>query len=84
MANQTEILMYGALWCGDCRRAKQFFDKHNVAYRWIDLEQNPQEVAVVHKYNDGKQVIPTILFPDGSVLIEPNNSQLAEKLNISM
>ncbi len=77
-----EILMYGATWCGDCVRAKRFFENNRVNYRWIDVQKDPSKVEVVLKYNDGKQVIPTILFPDGSVLIEPSNKQLAEKLGL--
>jgi mycoredoxin len=80
--NSDKIVMYGATWCGDCRRAKKFFDQKGVAYDWIDLEQNPEAVEVVLKHNNGMQSIPTILFPDGEVLVEPSNARLAEKLGL--
>ncbi len=82
MADSIEkrpILMYGATWCGDCRRAKQFFDTRGIDYHWIDLEKVPEAVEVVLKHNNGMQSIPTILFPDGSVLVEPSNRELAVK-----
>ncbi|HEX2914292.1 MAG TPA: glutaredoxin domain-containing protein [Chloroflexia bacterium] len=84
LTNDKQIVMYGATWCGDCRRAKKFFDSHGVAYQWIDLEQNPDAVDVVLEQNGGRQVIPTIFMPDGSILVEPSNAQLAEKLGISL
>lgn len=39
-------------------------------------------MALVEQINHGKRIIPTILFPDGSILVEPSNAQLAEKLNL--
>ena len=77
-----QILMYGATWCPDCRRAKQFFGEHRIQYHYIDLEDEPEEVATVKALNDGRRIIPTIVFPDGSILVEPSNAELAEKLGL--
>jgi glutaredoxin-like protein len=74
------IKMYGAPWCGDCRRAKDFFDRLGVRYDWIDVDQNSDGMKYVEEINDGKRIIPTILFPDGSILVEPSNAELAAKL----
>lgn len=74
------IRMYGAPWCGDCRRAKDFFDRQGVGYEWIDVDQDPEGLKYVEETNDGKRIIPTILFPDGSILVEPSNAELAEKV----
>ena len=37
---------------------------------------------VVQDRNDGKNIIPTIVFPDGSHLAEPTNEELAQKLGL--
>ncbi len=79
---QSEITVYGANWCGDCRRAKKFMDDNGVAYDWVDIENDPAAVDLVLKLNGGKRVIPTIVFEDGSILIEPTNSELASKLGV--
>ena len=79
---QSEITVYGANWCGDCRRAKKFMDDNGVAYDWVDIENDPAAVDLVLKLNGGKRVIPTIVFEDGSILIEPTNSELAGKLGV--
>ncbi|MCA9914184.1 MAG: FAD-dependent oxidoreductase, partial [Anaerolineae bacterium] len=73
------IKVYGATWCPDCRRAKQFFDDHRVPYEWIDITDNEEAIAIVEELNDGNRSIPTILFKDGSVLVEPSNAELAAK-----
>jgi thioredoxin reductase (NADPH) len=78
-----EIVVYGATWCPDCRRAKEFLGSHRIAYRWVDLEENPDQVAEVEARNNGKRVIPTIVFPDGTFVTEPSNDELADRLGLS-
>jgi thioredoxin reductase (NADPH) len=80
--NQQDIKMYGAPWCPDCRRAKQFFGDQRVPFEWINVDDDPDSMKYVEQVNGGKQIIPTIVFKDGSVLVEPTNAELAEKLGI--
>lgn len=77
------ITIYGAYWCPDCRRSKRFLSEHQIAYDWVDIEQDDQARAYVEKLNHGKRIIPTITFGDGSFLVEPSNAELARKLNLS-
>jgi thioredoxin reductase (NADPH) len=77
------IVMYGTTWCPDCKRAKRFLGQQRVQYDWIDVEQDPQAMRLIEEINQGKQVVPTIRFPDGSALAEPSNADLAEKLGIA-
>ncbi|MFQ5576530.1 MAG: mycoredoxin [Anaerolineae bacterium] len=74
------ITVYGAYWCPDCRRSKRFLSEHQIAYRWIDIEQDETARAHVENLNDGKRIIPTITFADGGFLVEPSNAQLAQKV----
>jgi thioredoxin reductase (NADPH) len=76
------IRMYGTAWCSDCKRAKQFFAEQRVAYDFVDVDADPAGRAVVQEHNDGKDIIPTILFDDGSVLVEPSNAELAARLGL--
>ena len=76
------IKVYGTSWCSDCSRAKQFFNEHDISYDWSDIDDQPHLKRVVRDLNDGNEKVPTIVFPDGSILIEPTNSELKDKLNI--
>lgn len=76
----TEITMYGADWCGDCRRTKQYLAKNEISYTWVDVEANPDEIATVMKYNDGRKSIPVVVFPDGTHLTEPSDADMDAKL----
>ena len=79
----TPITVYGASWCPDCRRAKQFLASHRIPYDWIDLEEQPEKAAEVEARNAGKRIIPTIVFADGSFLAEPSNDELADRIGLS-
>lgn len=78
----TGLTVYGATWCPDCRRAKQFLGEQRIHYTWVDIEQDRDGQALVEGANGGKRIIPTIVFPDGSLLVEPSNAELAAKLGI--
>jgi thioredoxin reductase (NADPH) len=77
------LTLYGASWCPDCRRSKAFLGEQRVPFHYVDLEAHPEENATVEAYNDGARIIPTIVFPDGSTLVEPTNEELADKLGLS-
>ena len=72
----------GTSWCGDCARSKAFLDAHGVAYEWIDIERDEDAAREVEARNEGARVVPTILFADGTVLVEPSDAQLARALGI--
>ena len=79
---QPNIIVYGADWCGDCRRSKHFLNEQNIPFTWIDIDQDKEAEALVREKNDGKRIIPTILFEDGSFLVEPSDEELANKLGL--
>lgn len=79
---ESKITVYGAYWCPDCRRAKKFLGEQFVPYKWVDIEQDKEAEAFVLQKNNGKRIIPTILFEDGSFLVEPTNAELAKKLGL--
>jgi len=77
------ITLYGTGWCSDCKRSKQLLNEQRVPYDYVDVDSDPAGRAVVQSHNDGKDIIPTIVFDDGSVLVEPSNAELAAKLGIT-
>ena len=79
---EQKLKVIGASWCPDCKRAKTFLGQHRIEFDWVDMESDPTAQAEVERINDGKRIIPTIIFPDGSILTEPSNDELAEKLGI--
>lgn len=76
----SEITIYGAEWCSDCRRTKQYLETNNIPYTWIDLVADPAEIETVMAYNGGRKSIPVVVFPDGSHLTEPSDAEMDAKL----
>ena len=82
MDKAANITVYGAYWCPDCRRSKQFLGEHQISYEWVDVEQDVAGEQFVIETNAGKRIIPTILFSDGTTLTNPPNAELADKLGL--
>jgi mycoredoxin len=79
VSNEQSIKMYATTWCGDCRMAKRWFDSHGISYEYINIEEDDAAADYVVKVNRGRRSVPTIVFPDGSVLVEPSPRELAAK-----
>jgi len=77
----TQIVMYATKYCPDCLRAKKFFEANNIPYLHIVLEGNLEATEFVMKINNGYRSVPTIIFPDGTVLVEPSWDELKQKFS---
>jgi thioredoxin reductase (NADPH) len=80
---QPKITVYGAPWCPDCKQAKQFLGEQRIRFKWVDIDEDKAGRQRVQELNNGKQIIPTIIFEDGSILVEPSNAELAAKMGIN-
>jgi glutaredoxin-like protein len=76
---EQSILVYGAMWCPDTVRSRKFLDDNGIAYTWLDIDHDKEAKEFVRKTNNGQVVIPTIVFPDGSILVEPSDEALGAK-----
>ena len=75
----SAITMYGAEWCGDCRRSKRLLDSLGVAYEYVDVANDDagKDAAIAIS---GKQSIPVITFSDGTHVVEPSDIDLRAKV----
>ena len=78
-----QIIMYGTTWCPDCARARRLLDKYTVRFTWNDIERDADACSFVERVNRGNRSVPTLVFPDGSVLVEPSDSELEAKLRLA-
>jgi len=79
----SQIVMYATDYCSDCLRAKKFFEANNVPHLRVGLEGNSEATNFVIQINNGYRSVPTIIFPDGSVLVEPGWEELESKFSNS-
>jgi glutaredoxin len=72
-------VMFGAMWCGDCRRSKALLDRLDIDVEFIDLTEHPDRAAEAQAVS-GRPNIPVIVFGDGLVLVEPSDDELSAAL----
>jgi glutaredoxin-like protein len=82
-ADNDKIIVYGTDWCSDCHRARNVLNEHAIDYVDIDIDRYAEARALVSHLNNGQARVPTIIFPDGSWLVEPSNRELVAKINPS-
>jgi mycoredoxin len=74
------ITVYGTSWCADCMLAKFVLESQHATYEWVDIDKEPSAAGTVLELNGGYRIVPTIVFPDGRVLVEPSRRQLEAEL----
>ena len=82
--DEKVITIFGTWWCGDCSLARRFFDKNLIPYKWVDIDCDEIGEEFVFTTNNGMRSVPTIVFLDGSILVEPTEAQLKSKLGTSL
>ena len=77
--DQDKIIMYGRTYCGDTIRAKKVFEQNQIEYVWINIDRDKDGEQRVKEINKGNRSVPTIIFQDGSMLVEPDKDTLIKK-----
>lgn len=76
------IRVAGALWSPRSHDVKDFLARHQIAYEWLDIEKDTQARALVEARGQGLLRLPVVFFPDGSILVDPEIRELAEKTGL--
>ena len=79
-----KIIVYGTEWCGDCFRTRQFLKKNSIPFTFINIDRDKDAEKYVLNTNRGMRSVPTIVFEDGAVLVEPSNQEIAVKLGMDV
>ncbi|MDT5123453.1 MAG: mycoredoxin [Acidobacteriota bacterium] len=74
-----QVKVYGADWCGDTKRTLKLLDDLDVAYDYINVEQDQQASDWVKEQNNGKERKPTVKLGE-RVLSVPSDEELESAL----
>jgi len=77
------VTMYTTQWCGFCRRLKGQLAREGIEVAEVDIEWDSAAADYVMSVNGGMQTVPTVAFPDGTVLTNPSAAQVRERLAAS-
>jgi mycoredoxin len=75
-----QLIMYTTPWCGFCRNLKKQLARDGIEMAEVDIEQDPAAAEFVMSVNGGNQTVPTVVFPDGTTLVNPSAAQVRERL----
>ena len=81
-AHPSTIVMYSTSWCPDCKRSRAYLESHHINYKDIDIGKDNQAFLFVEKLTRRVR-IPTLIFPDGTILVEPSDEELGQKTGTS-
>ena len=74
--------MYSTPWCGYCQRLKNQLAELDISFEEINIEEFTDGAQIIEKINNGNQVVPTLVFSDGTSMTNPSARAVAEKVNL--
>jgi thioredoxin reductase (NADPH) len=76
------IRIAGTLWSPSCHRTKDFLARNRIPYQWLDIEKDAEAADLALAASPKRHRLPVVFFPDGEVLVEPDNLSLANKCGL--
>jgi thioredoxin reductase (NADPH) len=80
----SSLTVYGAPWCPHCKRVKKFLSAHRVTYDYVNIDDHPEAIAVLKQLQVGGQVIPTVVYDDGTHEVNPSDQALARRIGLTL
>jgi thioredoxin reductase (NADPH) len=82
--DSPRLTVYGAPWCPHCKRVKKFLAGHRVKYDNIDVDEHPEALERLKELQGGGQIIPTVVYQDGSHDVNPSDEALAARVGLPL
>jgi len=76
------IRILGSQWSSQSYSTKDFLSRNRIPYEWVDIDIDPAAHTLAESLTSDLTRLPIILFPDGSHLVAPSNTALAEKCGL--
>jgi thioredoxin reductase (NADPH) len=76
------IRVAGTLWSPSSHRAKDFISRNRIPYQWLDIEVDSEAKALVDEVHKEQRGLPVVFMPDGQVLVNPSNTDLAQAIGM--
>ena len=78
------LTVYGAPWCPHCKRVKRFLAAHRVPYENVDIDERPETIETLRELQGGGQIIPTVVYADGTHEVNPSDEALAQRIGLTL
>jgi thioredoxin reductase (NADPH) len=77
------IRVAGTLWSASSHNVKEYLARSQIPYQWLDIERDSDARELVESSSEGRPKLPTVFFPDGSTLMDPDLRTLADKVGMT-
>jgi thioredoxin reductase (NADPH) len=74
------IRVLGHRWSPQTHQIKEFLGRNQVPYQWLDIEKVAETRSLLQSTHATEEQLPVVIFPDGTSLIQPTTSQVAQKV----
>lgn len=75
------VRVAGLRWSPETHRIKDFLGRHQVPFRWLELEEARNDSSLGDALSQARN-LPLVALPDGTALEGPSNEALAERLGL--
>jgi thioredoxin reductase (NADPH) len=72
----------GHRWSAHTHRLKDFLTRNQIPFKWLELEADDEARSLLETADLTTSQLPALIFEDGSLLIQPTNVQVAEKVGL--
>ena len=74
-----KIVVYGSDWCGYTVRALRHLENLGVEFRYVNVDDNPEDEKRIADWNNGRSIRPTVDL-SGDIFVNPSPAVLEEEL----
>jgi thioredoxin reductase (NADPH) len=77
-----ETKLIGHRWSARSSEVREFLARNQVPYRWYSTDE-AEGVRLLEAAKADGQTLPVVITPDGEVLVEPSDAELATKVGLA-
>ncbi len=78
------LRVIGHRWSPQAHAIKEFLARNQIPYRWLDVEADALAGQLLDAAGAERTALPVVIFPDGSLLVQPAIGELAPKAGLSV
>lgn len=75
------VTVFSAPWCPFCTELKEQLVESRIEFREVLIEEDPKAEQLASDANGGDWIIPTVLFSDGSLSVNPGLDGVTKRLS---
>jgi len=76
------LRVIGPRWSFNDYQVRDFLSRNQIPYVWLDPEKSDEAIQLLERYKVDDRKLPAVLFPDGTSLMQPTQTELAQRIGL--